>query len=262
MKPLIKEATYIYTYPPRISIRWANDTTTVYSWTSYPSQPNLSDFGPLFHYINCVFYPINYQLIPHQITFRGKPRYIEDITYVNTLPPSIAIRWNCGLTDFYSWTNFPYPQNVEHFKPWFPWRVIMPKALKALPSEEKTSEEVFDSFFTTDPKEIVCGPLDVPEGTIRRDDAFSSQSSDMFYPAPEDMSSDEIFEHNIRNYQPNPNLPIPYNTSIAQKLEIAARTINSYSNSRFLYFNRHQNTTPRENLPHQGDYLHKSGLST
>jgi hypothetical protein len=247
----IKEVTYIYSYPPRISIHWTNDSITFYSWTNYPSQHNLNDFASLFYPIHYPFYPMNYQFTPPQLTSRGKPQYIEDITYMITAPPSIAIRTSGDLTHYFPWANFPYPQNLENFQPWFPC-IRGSKLLKALPQEEKSTKEVFDLFFETDPQEILDGFLDLTENPRRRDQLFSSQSFDPVYPAPEEMSSDEILDHNIRNYQPEPNLPVAHGRNIVRTLERAALRISEYSNSGFLFFKKQQNTAPKENsLPQE-----------
>lgn len=253
----IKEVTYIYSYPPRISIRWTNDSISAYSWTDHPSQHNLNDFAPLFSPIHYPFYSMNYQFTLPQLTSRGKPQYIEDITYMVTAPPSIAIRTSCDLTHYFPWTNYPYPQNLDNFQPWFPC-VNRSKSLKAsFQEEESPEEEGFDSFFETDPKEILDGFLDLTENPTRREQAFSSQSFDLVYLAPEEMSSDEILDHNIRNYQPEPNLPIAQGMNIAQTLERAAFRISEYSNSGYLFFEKQQDTAPKENLPPQENYPHK-----
>ncbi|PJE17919.1 MAG: hypothetical protein CK430_01370 [Legionella sp.] len=238
MKPLIKEATYIYTFPPKISIHWTNDTTQVYTWTTYPSQHSLSDFGLLFHNRTYPFIVSNNQLIPNQPIFSRKKQFIEDITYMNTAPPTIAIRWSCGLTDFYPWTSYPYPQNVDNFKPWFPQPCKTPEALEAMPTPEKNAPKA--SLF---PQEIVGGSsLSLVNTSTKRDPAYPSQLSRLISAslAPQEMTSEDILDHNIRNYQPNPGIPVPHGLSRVQKLEIAADMICSYSNNRFLYFNKHK----------------------
>ncbi|MFV0821281.1 hypothetical protein HRQ65_08110 [Tatlockia micdadei] len=86
--------------------------------------------------------------------------FIEKVTYIPSAAPIIAIHWRANIlksstcVDYYPWTNYPYEQNLEHFKPHYFYNragITLFKAPKEMTKQDILSHNT--NNYESDPEE-------------------------------------------------------------------------------------------------------------